>query len=97
MAAPKRIAALERLVSDMIGDGKAPNLFFVTHGGNVILIARDFEVAYPVWQSISHQRTAETSLEDRQTGVLASVEPESDKPGARLRLLDDTHDVRRRR
>lgn len=94
MAAPKRIAALERLASDMIGDGKVPDLFFVTHGGNVILVARDFEIAYSVWKNISHQRTLETSLENRRTGVLASVEPESDRPGARLVLHDDTHDFR---
>lgn len=91
----KRIGALEKLASAVIGDGKAPNLFFVSLEGNVILISRDFEIAYQVWKNISDQRVRETSLEDRQTGVLASVEPE-EEGSKTLRRIDDTRMIRRR-
>lgn len=85
-----RIEQLEKLATAMVGDGKSPNIFFVGLRGNIIMITTDFDDAYAKWKSISNQRKDQTSLEDRKTGVLASVEPEEDAPGARLIRIDDT-------
>lgn len=93
MAISKRIEALEAVARKLVGDGKSPNVFFVSLDGNIIMIALDFHLAYQKWKEISSQRTTETSLEDRQTGVLASIEPESDEPGAKLVRWDDTGDM----
>jgi hypothetical protein len=84
-----RIAQLEKLASEMIGDGKSPNVYFVTVSGNVIAITINLSTAHQIWESVSNQRSHETTLEDRQTGVIASVEPESDRPGARLVMIDE--------
>ena len=85
-----RIKQLEDLASELIGDGKDPNIYFVGLRGNQIMITTDFDDAYAKWQSISNQRKDQTTLEDRKNGVLASIEPESDEPGARLIRIDDT-------
>lgn len=87
---PKRIEKLEKFISESVGDGKAPNLFFVSVEGVNVLISRDFDVAYHEWLQLAMPKNKETALEDRQTGVIASVEPESDDPGARLIKIDDS-------
>lgn len=84
-----RLEVLEKLARELVGDGKSPNLFFVSCEGNIILISRDFDVAYEKWLQHADQRDHESALEDRQTGVIASVEPESDEPGADLVVHDD--------
>lgn len=95
MSKPKRIKELEKYISVTVGDGKAPNLFFVSSNGANILISRYFDVAYRVWRGLASDRRIESALEDRQHGVLASVEPESDAPGARNVVHDDTNMLRR--
>lgn len=85
-----RVRELEDLARKMVGDGKKPNLFFVSLDGNIILISRDFETAYGEWKKHATRRNAETALEDRLWGVIASVEPESDDPGSRFVLFDDS-------
>ena len=92
-----RIEQLEKLASSMVGDGKSPNIFFVGLRGNIIMVTTEFEDAYKKWQSISNQRKDQTALEDRKNGVLASVEPEDDTPGARLIRIDDSDFVRKGR
>lgn len=87
----RKIRRLEELASDLIGDEKDPNLFFVTVEGAVVMITVDFKAAYEYWKFLS-RANVETSLEDRKNGVIASVEPESDRPGARLVRYDDSHD-----
>jgi hypothetical protein len=69
----------------MVGDGGKPNVYFVTHKGHVTTVTVNFEAAYQAWKDVISM-TEESALEDRRTGVLASVEPESDRPGSRLRL-----------
>ncbi len=73
---PHRFMALERLASEIIGDGKLPNLYFVTVEGKVIMITQDFEGARKSWSRFAAAMDVPTSMEDRQVGVLASVEPE---------------------
>lgn len=86
---PRRILDLEDLARRLVGDGKAPNLFFVSRQGTILSVTRDFDAAYAQWAALP--RNQESTLEDRRTGVLASVEPESDRPGARLIVRDDAH------
>lgn len=68
-----KIKALEQYASEKIGDGKSPNLYFVSEGKlGVVLITRFFDVAYKYWFGLS--RVKETSLEDRKFGVICSTE-----------------------
>lgn len=83
-----KIESLEAIARDMVGDGKRPNVFFVSlEPLGIVMITRDFQAAYQYWKGLS--RSAETSLEDRQTGVICSNEPlcELDK---RLHVIDDS-------
>lgn len=84
-----RLEFLEALARELVGDGKSPNLFFVSSEGNVILISRDFDVAYLKWKQHAQDRDHESALEDRQYGVISSVEPSEDESG-RLVVRDDS-------
>ena len=97
MSKPRKIAALEALAREIVGDGKGPDLFFVTDQGVVVTITRDYELGYRQWQELSRRSPrVESALENRQFGVLCSVAPESDEPGARLIVLDDSAMFRKR-
>lgn len=86
-----RIDALEQLARTTIGDGKRPNLYFVTDRGNVVTVTTEHAIAYQHWRQLAARTPlVESAMEDRLTGVLASVEPVSDVPGARLEVQDDT-------
>lgn len=87
----KKVEALDALPREMVGDGKRPNVFFVTDEGHIALISLDFEISYLFWKTLAARRPLiESALEDRLTGVIASVEPESDEPGARLMVWDNS-------
>lgn len=74
-----KIRQLEVLASQMVGDGKKPNLFFVsTEKNGIVFISRYFPSAYEMWKQVSIGNCQETTLEDRQNGVLCSVEPEEE-------------------
>lgn len=82
-----RIKAIEELPRDMVGDGKRPNVFFVsTVKDGVILMARSFTTAYQVWKGLP--RDIETMLEDRLTGVICDTSPIEDG-SKQLRTYDD--------
>jgi hypothetical protein len=74
-----KIKQLNQLATEMVGDGKKQNVFFVTAKANVVLIAIHFETAYQYWRSLANARQ-ESALEDRQTGVICSagMEPQYD-------------------
>jgi len=75
----------------MVGDGRRPNIFFVTDEGNVVMVTLDFDAAYAHWRKLAGRAPRiESALEDRRWGTVASVEPESDDPGARLIIIDDS-------
>ena len=80
----QRIKELEQVATALVGDGKSPNLFFVTHKGACIHISRSGDSAYRVWQDLP--RNTESTLEDRKVGTLCSTEP--DERG-KLRTYDD--------
>lgn len=87
---PNRIKALEILARDMVGDGKKPDLYFVTDRGVVVAIETDLDAAAQRWRDLAARSPrVESALEDRLTGVLASVAPESEAPGARLIRIDE--------
>ena len=89
---------LEDMARDMVGDNGSPNLYFVSiHGPGeprtgIFLVTSDFDVAYDAWRKLP--RDTETALEDRQTGTIASTEPESDKRGARFVTYDVSAQLR---
>lgn len=95
MAKPSKIKQLETLAREMVGDGQAPELFFVTDQGVVTTITRDFSLAYRDWQSIARSGLRrECALEDRRFGCIASVEPEEDG-SSKLVVRDDSADFKK--
>lgn len=87
---PQNIPALQLLASVVIGDGKAPNLFFVADRGVIITVTRSFERAHNEWSALASRfPRAECALEDRKTGVIACVEPNEGNE-ARLVTWDDS-------
>ena len=86
-----KIEQLEQLARDLIGDGKTPNIFFVTFSANVILITTDKFIAYEVWKKLP--KSIESSLEDRRHGCICTTEPLEDDT-RRLTTIDDFHNFR---
>lgn len=82
----KPIKQLQELATEIIGDGKSPELFFVTEEGIVTTVSRNFEVAYKAWKALD--RTAESALESRKIGTLASVEPAEEGSSTLVRIDD---------
>lgn len=85
-----RFECLEQLARELIGDGKTPDLFFVTDGGNVVTITADYRVARIHWERLrARYPLQECALENRTYGVIASVEPEEDGD-SQLVVSDDS-------
>jgi hypothetical protein len=81
------IPQFEDLARDMVGDGKDPDVFFVSRKGTIELVTSVPQMAYDYWRSLPI--SVETALENRQWGTICSNEPDSDDPNSRLRLWDD--------
>jgi hypothetical protein len=81
---------LENMARDMVGDGKFPNVYFVTLKGDVVTVTTDKDVAFEHWRKLADPVLHQCALEDRLFGCLASVQPESDEPGAKLVVIDDS-------
>lgn len=82
-----RIKELNVLATELIGDGKTPNLFFVSIKGDIVLVTPEFDTAHEYWLYLP--RTIETALEDRRNGMLAATEPEEDGSNV-LRTYDNS-------
>lgn len=93
MQTPRKIEACEALARNMVGDGKSPNLFFVSIGGTNVMITRDFNAAYHAWRAIP--RHIESALEDRKWGTVCSNEPEEDG-SSKLVVTDDSRSFMKR-
>ena len=76
---PREITQLEQLARDVIGDTKAPELYFVSDQGVIVTVTRSAAIAYAHWKQLAARRPlVESALEQRSYGVLASVEPADD-------------------
>ena len=65
------IKLLEKLAQTMVGDGKNPNVFFVSIKGAIHLITTDFNVAYDYWRNLArNSRNDHPTLEDRHWGMV---------------------------
>lgn len=82
--------ALADLARTHVGDGGSPNAFFVSLASRVVMVSFDFLPAYQTWKAWSVPLEEVTALEDRQNGLLASVEP--DEETGRLRRMDLTNE-----
>lgn len=92
----RKIEALQKLASELVGDGKSPDLFFVTDEGVTVTVTRSFDTAYQEWQSLSSRYPRiESALENRTFGVIASVEPDEDG-SKRLIIIDDSDTFKKR-
>jgi hypothetical protein len=92
MSKPRKIEALENLARTMVGDGRNPDLFFVTDQGVVVTITRDKDVAYDHWRQLAARSPRlECALENRQFGVLASVEPSGTDENKLIVRFDNIH------
>lgn len=83
----QKVEQFEQMARDMVGDGKSPNLYFVSEEGVITTVTRDFEAAYLCWSGLG--RKIETCLEDRKNGVLATTTP-IEEGSEQLRTYDDT-------
>ena len=77
---------LNKLASEMIGDGKTPNLFFVSYEGNIITVSISFHYAYEHWKTLANMKDKECSLEDRKHGTIASIEQSEDNPHKLIKI-----------
>jgi hypothetical protein len=90
-----KIEQLEALPRNMVGDGGSPNVFFVSQQPlGVVMITRNALLAYDYWRSLP--RDVETSLEDRQWGVIADNGPE-DEGSTKLVVRDDYRQFTKRK
>lgn len=85
---------LDALATQLVGDGKAPNMFFVSlEGRGVITVTQDAHRAYNEWKRLAMQsKRLQPTLEDRVHGVLASVEPMDDENDTKLGVYDNFRD-----
>jgi len=77
------------MARELVGDGKEPDLFFVSLDGNIVTVSMNFETAYEEWLRYAHGNRIETTLEDRWYGTIASVESE-DEGSSKLVRIDDS-------
>src|SRR5208283_447941 len=86
--AKQKIAVFENMAREMVGDGKSPNLYFVGVKSVIVTVTRDFKTAYNQWQEMGTSQ--ETSLEDRKTGTICTVQPKEDNSTV-LEVIDDSY------
>lgn len=63
----KRVAQLEQLARDLVGDGRQPNLYFVTLNGKVDMVTVDKDTAMNHYSDLG----VGAAVEDRLTGLVA--------------------------
>ena len=88
------VQRLNQLATEMVGDGGDPDVFFVTDKGNVVTVSTSYAVARAHWEKLRDRfPRAECALENRNYGVISSVEPHEDD-STRLVVRDDDRDFR---
>lgn len=87
----KNIPQLNKLATELVGDGEKINVFFVSLGSNVQMVTTEFEPAYKLWRTLTRENSsAETYLEDRKWGVIADRSPAAEAANSRLVTHDDS-------
>ena len=82
---------LNQLAQELVGDDKSPNIYFVTQDGRVLTVTTDRRTAYLQWRQLASTRPRiECALEDREHGIVCSVERDE---GGRLQARDDYHQL----
>lgn len=90
MKTPKRIKQLERMATNMVADGKSPNLFFVSIQGVIVTVTRNFKLAYNQWKSLTG---LERTLEDRKWGTICDAYCPTVSP--KLVIVDDSEQFKK--
>lgn len=62
----KPVPQLEKLATEIVGDGKDPNLYFVNRQGVIVAITRDEDHA----RAIAGAYGGRVLIEDRKTGIV---------------------------
>ena len=76
------VPELEKIATKMVGDGKGPNLYFVSLKGKIVAIHTSFKASYKHWKELALANSeSESALEDRRYGVICSVSPDEDLGG----------------
>ena len=83
-----KITLMEELATAIVGDGKNPNIYFVSKGSEIMCITTSYKLARKCWEDLP--RNVATAMEDRKYGVIASNDPDEDASGRRV-LNDDFH------
>lgn len=82
----KKIRELEELATNTVGDGKSPNLFFVSQEGAIITVTRSFATAYNEWKALNPRIVS--ALEDRLWGVICITDHDEENGNALYRRDD---------
>ena len=61
-----RVALLEQMARDLVGDGKSPNLYFVVQSSNVVCVTPNKDIARAVANALGEAQRV--IIEDRRTG-----------------------------
>ena len=90
MSKPRKIKQLEELARTMVGDGKAPNLYFITVDVVVVTITRDLSIAKSEWRrNIYNHPFTPCSVEDRKQGTVC--QHDKDEETCRWITIDDSN------
>jgi hypothetical protein len=91
-----KVKALNKLATEMVGDGGKPNTFFVSLGANVQMVTTNFNAAYRYWCELkwSKRQQQESMLEDRRWGTICCVEPKEDG-SKKLITYDESYSFRK--
>ena len=91
---PRKImkTLMDELATTTVGDGKSPNIYFVSKDAKVICMTTSYQLARKTWEDLP--TNVETAMEDRKYGVIASNEPE-ENGSKRLVLIEDFHTFER--
>lgn len=85
---PRKImkTLMDKLATTTVGDGKSPNIYFVSKDAKVICMTTSYQLARKTWEDLP--TNVETAMEDRKYGVIASNEPEEDGSKRLVRIAD---------
>jgi hypothetical protein len=66
------IKQMQEMARDMVGDGKEPNVFFISQEGVICTVTTHAMIAYDHWKALPRHK--ESAFEDRLYGVICTTE-----------------------